>query len=44
MLAQPNLNYGSFNYFISDGMKNCKFILDNLTTENLNSFDIIIEF
>ena len=44
MLAQPNLNYSSFNYFISDGMKNCKFILDNLTTENLNSFDIIIEF
>lgn len=44
MLAQPNLNYNSFNYFISGEMRNCKFILDNHTTENLNSFDIIIEF
>lgn len=44
MLENSEVTTTVFHYFISDEMLDCKITLDDLSFENLNSFDILIEF
>ncbi len=44
MLEVSKVKYSSFNFFISDETQNRKITFDSIKTENLNSFDVVIEF